>query len=114
MIKLSIIILLLLPFITEVISKDLKSPAYDYAYIKGINALSKFKSSLIEPEDWWKIDPECKGRLQSPIDIEYDETTFDQDIGPIEIYNAKLRTSNKKESWEFLNDGKTGRNIIFL
>ncbi len=97
--KLWIGFVLALLYIAEVISDE---TLWSYGF--GKNKIGRL--ILAEtPNDWWMLEPACKGKEQSPIDIEFTKTKFKRNIGPIEI----LKSSDKNESWEMFNNGKTGK-----
>lgn len=57
------------------------------------------------PNDWHKLEPECSGDSQSPIDIDYKSTRYDATMKPLEI--VKKWNSNF-EIWNVTNKGHTG------
>ena len=63
---------------------------------------------VVLPKDWGKVSKDCAGSKQSPIDIRYDQTVYDNSLNTI-IFNRADLSPNVTETWSLLNNGKTGK-----
>lgn len=63
------------------------------------------KQRNILPTEWFKINAECLGEFQSPVDVHFATTKFDHNLKNIEI--VKDLDGNSTESWNITNNGHT-------
>jgi carbonic anhydrase len=60
------------------------------------------------PKDWYLTHPKCYGKQQSPINIELDATTYDDNLNDIKISSQFKEASNdlnQNEVWILENNG---------
>lgn len=69
----------------------------------GYRNLDVSKPRSILPEDWHQVKPECKGNLQSPINIDFASTSFDVEMKEILIKKKEANGS----IWNITNIGST-------
>ncbi len=74
--------------------------AEDWGYLN----VDQNKHNNILPDNWYKLMPECKGNVQSPVDIKFSSTLYDSSMKYISV-SKKDGTSG---IWNITNDGKTG------
>jgi hypothetical protein len=83
----------------------LSSPSYcsvegNWGYLN----IDQNKQRSILPDSWYKLMPECKGNLQSPVNIEFPSTVFDHSMKNI----AVSKKDGSSDIWNITNNGKTG------
>ena len=60
------------------------------------------------PSDWYLTHPKCYGKQQSPINIELDTTTYDENLNDIKIsseFKGANTDVNQNEVWTVENNG---------
>jgi len=69
----------------------------------GYLNLDQNKQRAILPDNWYKLMPECKGNLQSPVNIEFPNTVYDQSMQNIVV----SKKEGGSDIWNITNNGKT-------
>ncbi len=59
------------------------------------------------PNKWYKINKNCLGKSQSPININYEQTEYDKNLTNIEMTFNEL----KNETWLITNIGYTRKRV---
>ena len=83
--------------------KDIK-PTWDYEP----NA-----EGLLSPENWYKKYPICAGKEQSPINVNYNQTLYDEKLRRIQVRYENAIDENDDTNymiWHMYNNGHT-RNL---